>query len=112
MIILRGGNLTIRGAFLTTPAPDPIGTEANLLLLLPGNINMARIPVRVVWSNEDSHYGPIGMGLKFEGVLPWQLRRLASSMIRVAGMQVFPWLDEDYEHLESCQSERSNPWPA
>ena len=111
MIILKGGNLTLRGAFLGTPVPDPAGTEATLLLLLPGNVSMARIPVRVVWSNEDLNFGPIGMGLKFEGAAPWQLRRLASSMMRVAGLQAFPWLDPDCQHMESCQSERSKPWP-
>ena len=111
MIILKGGNLTLRGAFLATPVPDPMGTEATLLLLLPGNVTMARIPVRVVWSNEDPHFGPVGMGMKFEGAAPWQLRRLASSMMRVAGLDTFPWLDQDCEYMESCQSERSKPWP-
>ncbi|HSG28513.1 MAG TPA: PilZ domain-containing protein [Candidatus Krumholzibacterium sp.] len=111
MIILKGGNLTLRGAFLATPGPDPSGTQATLLLLLPGNITMARIPVRVVWSNEDPDFGPVGMGLKFEGAAPWQLRRLASSMIKVAGLKTFPWLEEESEHLESCPSEGSKPWP-
>ena len=48
---------------------------------------MLKIPTRVVWSNEDEQLGPMGMGLRFEGVGGWQLKRMAAELIRRAGLQ-------------------------
>lgn len=79
-------NLSLRGAFIKTPAPDPAGTPATLRLRLPGSAAMVKIPARVVWSNQDAAYGPVGMGVRFEGALAWQLKRMAAALIRRAGL--------------------------
>jgi len=79
-------NLSLRGAYIKTPAPDMAGTRATLRLGLPGGRAMLKIPARVVWSNQDAMYGPVGMGVRFEGALSWQLKRMAAALIREAGL--------------------------
>jgi hypothetical protein len=81
------GNLSLRGAYIKTLAPDIAGTRATLRLCLPGSVAMMKIPARVVWSNQDTFSGPVGMGVRFEGALPWQLKRMAAALIRKAGLQ-------------------------
>ncbi len=90
MLFASFGNLSLRGAYLRTPAPDAVGTRATLRLGLPRSPVMLKIPARVVWSNPDGGCGPVGMGLRFEGALTWQLKRLAAAMIRKGGLQVLP----------------------
>ena len=81
------GNLSLRGAYIKTPAPDTAGNLATLRLRLPGGEAMMKIPARVVWSNQDAMYGPVGMGVRFEGALLWQLKRMAAALIRNAGLR-------------------------
>lgn len=50
-------NLSQTGLFLACRATDPIGTEAQVALALPGR--SVRLSGRVVWS------GPDGMGIRF-----------------------------------------------
>jgi uncharacterized protein (TIGR02266 family) len=86
MLFSSGGNLSLRGAYIRTPAPDVAGTLATLRLRLPGGEAMMKIPARVVWSNQDATYGPVGMGVRFEGAQQWQLKRIAAALIRKAGL--------------------------
>jgi uncharacterized protein (TIGR02266 family) len=86
MLFSSGGNLSLRGAYIKTPAPDAAGTLATLRLALPGGKAMMKIPARVVWSNQDATHGPVGMGVRFEGALEWQLKRMAAALIRKAGL--------------------------
>jgi hypothetical protein len=86
MLISNAGNLSLRGAFLKTPAPDAAGTRATVRIRLPDRVTMMKIPARVVWSNQDRFCGPVGMGVRFEGALPWQLKRMAAALIRKAGL--------------------------
>lgn len=86
MLFSSCGNLSLRGAYIKTPAPDAAGTRATLRLRLPGGEAMMKIPARVVWSNQDATYGPVGMGVRFEGALKWQLKRMAAALIRKAGL--------------------------
>jgi Tfp pilus assembly protein PilZ len=88
MLFASFRNLSLRGAYVHTPVPDAIGTRATLRLGLPRNPAMLKIPARVVWSNPDECCGPVGMGLRFEGALTWQLKRLAAAVIRKAGVRV------------------------
>lgn len=90
MLMPRGGNLNLRGAFLQTAVPDPGGTEALFRLQLPDSVTLLRIPARVVWSNEDAGEGPVGMGLRFERLEGFQLKRLAAALLRRAGLGMFP----------------------
>jgi len=89
MLMPRGGNLTLRGAFLRTAAPDPKGTEAMFRLQLPDNVTLLRIPARVVWSNEVAGEGPVGMGLRFERLESFQIKRLAAALLQRAGLWMF-----------------------
>ncbi len=94
-MLARGGNLTLRGAFLATPVPDSVGTQAVVRLGLPGSRTMLRIPARVVWSNDCPERGTTGMGLRFEELLPWQLKRIASVVLRKGGTTAIPQLSLD-----------------
>ena len=87
MLFASCENLSLRGAYIKTAAPDAAGTRATLRLRLPGGEAMMKIPARVVWSNQDSMYGPVGMGVRFEGALEWQLKRMAAALIRNAGLR-------------------------
>jgi uncharacterized protein (TIGR02266 family) len=86
MLFASCENLSLRGAYISTPAPDTAGTRATLRLRLPGGEAMMKIPARVVWSNQDHRSGPVGMGVRFEGALEWQLKRMAAALIRKAGL--------------------------
>lgn len=87
MLFAASGNLSLRGACIHTPAPDPVGTPATLRIRLPKKVVMMKIPARVVWSNPDRSCGPVGMGVRFEGALSWQLKRMAAALIRKAGLR-------------------------
>lgn len=78
-------DLSLRGLFLTTAAPDEIGTQADLRLITPGAPTMLRLPVRVCRNNLETGRGPRGMALRFEGLLPWQMKRLAAVLLSSAG---------------------------
>ncbi|MBW1808199.1 MAG: PilZ domain-containing protein [Deltaproteobacteria bacterium] len=90
MLMMSFGNLNLRGTFIKTAAPDLPGTKATVRLETPGCISMLKFAARVVWSNEDPTRGPLGMGLKFEGLEKWQIKRVASFMLRTGGIDVFP----------------------
>ena len=85
--LASSGNLSLRGAYIKTPVPDAAGTRATLRIRLPGSVVMMKIPARVVWSNPGGISGPVGMGVRFEGALPWQLKRMAATLIRKAGLK-------------------------
>ena len=87
MLFVPSGNLSLRGSYIKTPVPDAAGTRATLRIRLPGSVAMMKIPARVVWSNPDGFCGPVGMGMRFEGVLSWQLKRMAATLIRKAGLK-------------------------
>ncbi len=94
-MLARGGDLNLRGAFLATAVPDPVGTTAFVRLGLPGSPAMLRIPARVVWSNDRPELGATGMGLRFEGLLPWQIKRIASIVLHRGGADAIPQLSLD-----------------
>jgi uncharacterized protein (TIGR02266 family) len=87
LLYAASGNLSLRGVYIKTLVPDASGTRATLRIRLPGSVAMMKIPARVVWSNQDGINGPVGMGVKFEGALPWQLKRMAATLIRRAGLR-------------------------
>jgi len=91
-LIVRGGNLTLRGAFIANPVPDRRGSRVVLRLGLADSPTLLRLPARVVWSNDRPERGPVGMGLRFEGLEPWQLKRIAAAVLRRAGFAAFPAL--------------------
>ena len=83
-------NVNLRGAFFPTVVPDGIGTRATLRIDTPENVALLKIPARVVWSNEDQQRGPLGMGLRFEGLSGWRLKRIASLLVKRAGLSALP----------------------
>jgi hypothetical protein len=89
-IMIKGGNLNLRGTFVRTAAPDPAGTRATLRLVTPGVVAMMKVGARVIWSNEDPGHGPVGMGLRFDGLDGWQLKRIASMMLKQGGAGSLP----------------------
>lgn len=86
------GDLNLRGAFISTAAPDNPGERAVLRLSLPGSMTLLRIPARVVWSNRSDDRGPLGMGVRFEAVEGWQLKRITAALLRRGGFRVLPQL--------------------
>jgi hypothetical protein len=89
MGILSGSNLNLRGVFLRTAVPDISGSEAMVRLDIPGNVTLVKAMAWVVHSNEDPAVGPVGMGLRFVGLLPWQLKRVGALLLRSAGLESF-----------------------
>lgn len=87
MLIGRGKDLNLRGAFFHTAAPDVPGSDATVRLILPGSITLLKLQAQVVHANEDPSAGPMGMGLRFVGALPWQIKRIAALLLDVAGTQ-------------------------
>ena len=80
-----GRDLTLRGAFLDTPAPDPRGTRAIVRLMIPNSVSLLKLEGEVIHANADPASGPVGMGIRFSGVEPWQLKRLAALLLSRAG---------------------------
>jgi hypothetical protein len=89
-MIASGGNLNLRGMFLPTSVPDCVGRKATVRLLLPGETRMLKLSSRVIWNNDNAMAGPTGMGLRFEGLLPWQIKRIAAHLLKEGGWEVFP----------------------
>jgi Tfp pilus assembly protein PilZ len=83
-------NLSLRGTQVITPAPDIVGSDVCLRLVMPEFPTMMKIDAKVVWSNDDYRYGPLGMGLKFFCDKSWQIKRIASSLLRTSGLSAFP----------------------
>ncbi len=86
------GDLTLRGTFLPTLVPDRAGSRAVVRLELPGSPALLRMAGTVVWSNEHPERGPTGMGIRFDPLEPWQLKRIAAAMLRSAGYEALPAL--------------------
>jgi uncharacterized protein (TIGR02266 family) len=62
-------NLSRGGLFVSTRAPEPIGTELVLSLRVPGRALPVTLRARVRWNrSEDDDTGPAGMGLSFADV--------------------------------------------
>lgn len=91
----QGGNLNFRGVFVPTPVPDGIGAQAVFRLRLDDGLAMLKLAGRVVWSNTDRQRGPRGMGLRFEALHPWQIKRIAAALLRSGGLGVLPQLTMD-----------------
>ncbi|MBN2495474.1 MAG: PilZ domain-containing protein [Deltaproteobacteria bacterium] len=104
-LIGRCRDLCIRGVFVATPVPDAAGARALLRLAVPGSNRLLRLPARVCWSSEGGAAGPRGMGLRFESLEGWQLKRLASVVIRRAGLSALGLSD-----LGKGRCERHGPW--
>lgn len=59
-------NLSRGGLFVSTEAPEPVGTELVLSLRVPGRTLPVPLKARVRWTRAtDSEDGPAGMGLSF-----------------------------------------------
>lgn len=91
-LLTTAGDLTLRGTFLPTVVPDRVGSRAVLRLELPGSPTLLRVSGSVVWSNEHPARGPTGMGIRFDPLQPWQLKRIAAAMLRSAGYEALPAL--------------------
>lgn len=62
-------NLSRGGLFVSTRAPEPVGTELVLSLRVPGRTLPVALKARVRWNRaEDNAEGPAGMGLAFADV--------------------------------------------
>lgn len=76
-------NLSRGGLFVSTRAPEPVGTELVLSLRVPGRALPVTLRARVRWNRaEDTAEGPAGMGLSFadvDGVLGEHIDRLVTS---------------------------------
>lgn len=76
-------NLSRGGLFVSTRAPEPIGTELVLSLRVPGRALPVTLRATVRWNrNEDGVEGPAGMGLSFadvDGMLGEHIDRLVAN---------------------------------
>ncbi|RME24805.1 MAG: PilZ domain-containing protein, partial [Deltaproteobacteria bacterium] len=63
-IFFERGNFSLRGMYLPCHFPDLVGTRGTVRLSLPGQNEMLKLPVEVVWADRDEDRG---MGLRFDG---------------------------------------------
>ncbi len=62
-------NLSRGGLFISTPAPEPVGTSILLSLRVPGRTMPVTMSAVVRWSRlEETDEGPAGMGLNFADI--------------------------------------------
>ena len=100
MLFAKGNNLSVHGVFLVSPAPEQPGTKGTLWLQLPNHPTMLRIPAKVIWTNENTYRGPLGMGLSFEGLLPWQLELIASCLFLCGGTEAIMASEPDADNQQ------------
>src|SRR5262245_59137306 len=84
-------NIGIRGAFVVTPSPPPVGTPVQLRLLLTGPTGSpAPIEVRaeVRWTSATADL--VGMGLKFHALEVEELLALNEYFASLAGTEAGP----------------------
>ena len=75
-------DLTLRGAFLRTFVPDPTGTEARIRMVIPGQPEIIRCKIKVVWSSKDRERCEIaGMGIRFVDLSSNDMMRLADFLL-------------------------------
>jgi hypothetical protein len=91
-MLIAAGDLTLRGAFLATPIPDRPGSRAVVRVELPGSPTLLRLAGRVVWTNQHPERGPTGMGVRFDPLEDWQIKRIAAAVLRTAGFEALPGL--------------------
>jgi hypothetical protein len=53
--------------------------------MIPNSVSLLKLDGEVIHSNDDPTSGPVGMGIRFSGVEPWQLKRLAALLLSRAG---------------------------
>ena len=78
-------DLSLRGAFIRTSAPDAPGTPAVIRLELPGYRTLMRVQAEVIHSSTEAGRRPPGMGVRFVELQQWQLKRLAAVLLERAG---------------------------
>lgn len=62
-------NLSRGGLFVSTPTPEPVGTQVLLSLRVPGRTVPATVSAVVRWNrSEENAEGPAGMGLSFADI--------------------------------------------
>ena len=91
-VMTTTGDLTLRGAFVPTLVPDRPGCRAVLRVELPGSPTLLRLTGQVVWSNDHPERGPTGMGMRFDPLEAWQIKRIAAALLRSAGYEALPAL--------------------
>ncbi|NVB42083.1 TIGR02266 family protein [Pseudenhygromyxa sp. WMMC2535] len=76
-------NLSRGGLFISTPQPEPVGSDLMLSLRVPGRSIPVAVKAKVRWNRmADNEDGPAGMGLSFadlDGVLGEHIDRLVTS---------------------------------
>lgn len=85
MLIGKLYDISLRGAFIRTCAPDAPGTPATIRLELPGYRTLMKVQAEVIHSVPDAGRRPPGMGVRFVELQQWQLKRLASVLLARAG---------------------------
>ncbi|HEX2572160.1 MAG TPA: PilZ domain-containing protein [Polyangia bacterium] len=69
-------NISLRGAFIVTPAPPSPGTAITLILQLPPGGTEIQTEAEVRWVAAGDGETESGMGVRFEGMLPEHLEKL------------------------------------
>ena len=59
-------NIGVGGAFLLSDCPEPVGTELEVYIRVPGEVNELVLRADVRWTCAPSESQSAGMGLQFE----------------------------------------------
>jgi hypothetical protein len=92
ILVARVRDLNLRGAFLSSAAPDRPGNLGAVRLVLPDSPSMLRVEAQVLWASEDGERGARGMALRFLELQAWQCKRLAAALLAAGGWAAFPAL--------------------
>jgi uncharacterized protein (TIGR02266 family) len=69
-------NISLRGAFIATPAPPSPGTTISLVLQLPSGGTEILAEAEVRWVSAGDSDNESGMGVRFENLAPEHLEKL------------------------------------
>jgi hypothetical protein len=84
-------DLSLRGIFVASKAPDPAGTRCVVRLDLPGRTALVRVDGVVVRSDSN------GMAIRFTALREDERRAIAAFLVRRGGLSVLPQLDRGWK---------------
>jgi Tfp pilus assembly protein PilZ len=94
-IVRSFANINIRGLFVETPCPDPVGTRMLLRIGIPGREEMVSAAGEVVWRRDEKTSSVLkgrGMGIRFTTLEEPARKAIAAYLISRGGLSAFPQL--------------------
>ncbi|MBI5527720.1 MAG: PilZ domain-containing protein [Deltaproteobacteria bacterium] len=94
-IVRSFANINIRGLFVETSCPDPVGTRMLLRIGIPGREEMVCAAGEVIWRKDEKTSSVLkgrGMGIRFTLLEEPARKAIAAYLISRGGLSAFPQL--------------------